>query len=401
MKLYNSRTRKIEEFKSIEVDHVKMYSCGPTVYDYVHIGNLRAFTFADLLKKTLKFSGYNVRHVMNITDFGHLVGDTDDGEDKMSVGLKREGLPRTLEGMKKLADKYIEIFISDISKINIALPDEMPKASENIEEYIKIINGLDSKGFVYKTSDGLYFDTSKDANYGFMSLLKNSSHDEGRIAMNNEKKNPADFALWKFADSTGIGFPSTHGFGFPGWHIECSGMAIKYLGETFDIHTGGIDLMSIHHTNEIAQSENYTGKIFSNFFCHNEFINIDEQKMSKSKNNYFTLNTILQHNFSPLSFRYFLLQSHYRQNNNFTWEALEASQTALNKLKKQVEKLEKSEEKEVHQKYIDKFTTQIQNDINTPQALATLWTLLKDKTVSDNEKYWTIKKFDEVFSLGL
>jgi hypothetical protein len=217
MKLYNSRFRIVEEFVSLEPGMVKMYSCGPTVYDYAHIGNIRAYVFVDLLKKTLQMDNYAVKHVINITDFGHLVGDSDDGEDKMSEGLKRENLPRTLEGMKTLADKYTKYFIEDLERMNIEMPDVMPRASENIPEYIKIIQGLDEKGFVYKTSDGLYFDTAKDPKYGYMSLLKNSKDSESRIGINSEKKNAADFALWKFSDASGIGFASPYGFGFPGW----------------------------------------------------------------------------------------------------------------------------------------------------------------------------------------
>lgn len=401
MKLYNSRTRQIEEFVSINKGLVKMYSCGPTVYDYAHIGNIRAYVFVDLLKKSLIQEDYKVEHVMNITDFGHLVGDGDDGEDKMSEGLKREGLPRTLEGMKTLADKYTQFFVEDLAKMNISPADHLPYASENIEEYIKIIKGLDKKGFVYKTTDGLYFNTEKDPNYGFMSLLKNSKTDESRIGLNSEKNNPKDFALWKFADSSGIGFPSEYGFGFPGWHIECSGMSMKYLGETFDIHTGGIDHISVHHTNEIAQSENYTGKTYANFFCHNAFLDINSEKMSKSKNNFYSLRSIEEQGITPLAYRYLILQTHYRQNLNFTWEGLEASNTALNKLRKQVQKLEHTESEELSYEYVEKFKQKLGNDLNTPQALALLWTMLKDKEVTENQKYHTAKVFDQVFSLDM
>lgn len=414
MQLYNSRTRKIEEFKSLENSLVKMYSCGPTVYDHAHIGNLRAYVFVDLLKKTLIMNGYKVTHVMNITDFGHLVGDTDFGEDKMSEGLKRENLPRTLEGMKILADKYTEFFITDLQKMNISMPDFLPRASENIPEYIKIIEGLDKKGFVYKISDGLYFDTARDPNYGYMSLLKNSKDDESRIGINSEKKNSKDFALWKFSSTNKtseeknniVSFQAPFGDGFPGWHIECSGMAMKYLGETLDIHTGGIDHISIHHTNEIAQSENYTGKTFSNFFCHNAFIDIDNSKMSKSKNNFYTLNSIIENNFSPLAYRYLILQTSYRQNLNFTFENLKAAQNALDKLKKQISELVSitslSEGGELGvMPYLNKFNSELSDDLNTAQALATLWTLLKDNKITDQEKYFAIKKMDEVFSLDL
>jgi cysteinyl-tRNA synthetase len=403
MKLYNSRTRKIEEFTSLTPGIVKMYSCGPTVYDHAHIGNIRAFIFADILRKTLESIGYKVTQIMNITDFGHLKGDGDDGEDKMSLGLKRENFPRTMEGMKMLADKYTNLFFEDIKKVNIKPADFYPRAIEHINEYIEIIKGVEAKGFTYKIADGIYFDTGKDPNYGYMSLLDKHDHGQSRIGEKSDKKNQADFCLWKFTDEnlSILGFESPWGLGFPGWHIECSGMALKYLGEQMDIHTGGVDHINVHHTNEIAQSENFTGKTYSTFFCHNEFLDLDNEKMAKSTGNYFTIESIVEKNISPIAFRYLTLQNHYRQKLNFTIESLQASETALNKLKRQVEKMDKNETEEINEKYFNKFKSQLENDLNTAQALATLWTLLKDKEVTDNQKYWTIKKFDEVFSLGL
>ncbi len=402
MKLFNSRTRKIEEFESLTLGEIKMYSCGPTVYDYAHIGNLRAFIFADILRKSLELQNYKVTQVMNITDFGHLVGDGDNGEDKMSEGLKRENLPRSLEGMKTLADKYTTSFLDDINKLNIKKADFYPRASENISEYIKIISGLSEKGFTYKISDGIYFNTSKDPHYGYMSLLDKHNKSESRIGENSEKINQADFALWKFADSTDTGFDSPFGFGFPGWHIECSGMALKFLGEQIDIHTGGVDHINVHHTNEIAQTENFTGKTFSTFFCHNEFLDINDIKMSKSKNNFFTLRNIEEKNISPLAFRYLTLTANYRQKLNFTWENLQASATALTKLHIKVKAFkEQNLEPKINEDYKSKFLEKINNDLNTAQALALIWTLLKDKVVSDGEKLGTILYFDNVFSLGL
>lgn len=398
MKLYNTRTRKIEDFTPLEDGKVKMYSCGPTVYDSAHIGNLRYFTFADILKKVLILNGYSVDQIMNITDFGHLVGDGDDGEDKMSEGLRRENLPRTLDGMKSLADKYTNLFLDDIKKMNISPAKSFPRASKNIEEYIKIIETLDKKGFVYRTSDGLYFDTAKDPNYGFMSTLDKSDAGQSRIGVNSEKKNPADFALWKFGD--GVGFESPFGFGFPGWHIECSGMAYKFLGEQMDIHTGGIDHINVHHTNEIAQSENFTGKTYANFFCHCAFLDIDNTKMSKSKNNFFSMRDIEEKGIAPLAFRYLILGAHYRQNLNFTWESLQAAQNALLKLEKSTLNI-KSDGGKVSSKYFEEFKSALDNDLNTAQALATLWEMLKDENVSDDDKYATAIKMDEVLSLDL
>lgn len=405
MNLYNTRTRKIEEFVSIDPGVVRMYSCGPTVYDSVHIGNLRAFLFADILKRTLLLAGYNVTHIMNITDFGHLVGDGDDGEDKMSVGLKREGFPRNLEGMEMLADKYTKVFVEDIAKMNMIPADTYPRAIKHIEKYIEIIKKLENKGFIYKTSDGIYFDTDKDPHYGEMAKIDRSKTGESRLIHNSEKKNDRDFALWKFADEEGIkneiGFDSPWGFGFPGWHIECSGMSWQYLGEHFDIHTGGVDHISVHHTNEIAQSENAHGVTYANFFCHNEFLTINNDRMGKSKGNAYTMREIEEKNISPLAFRYFLLQSHYRQNSNFTWEALDAAQTAYTRLLKQTEKLKSFESGIVNQSYLNKFKNALFEDLNTAKALALIWGILKDKDVNEVDRKATLAEFDKVLGLGL
>jgi cysteinyl-tRNA synthetase len=415
IKLYNSRTREIEEFKSVEENLVKIYTCGPTAYDFMHIGNLRTAFFTDCLKRMFLISNYKVLHCMNITDFGHIIGDADTGEDKMTIGLKRENLPRTLEGMRNLAKKYTEFYNQDLAKLNVISPDIIPNASEYIPEYMDMINLLQDKGFAYNISDGIYFDTSKDLDYGKMALLDRKKDDKNRIEIKTEKKNAADFCLWKFANKENgdVGFDTDNPkilFGFPGWHIECSGMAKKFLGETFDIHTGGIDLMPVHHINEIAQSENANGKTFCNFFCHGEMLNIKNEKMSKSKNNYLTMNSILENKYSPLVYRYFLLQTHYRRNLNFSWESMEASQTALEKLQKQMVKLSEPlppsgeaprSGEGVNVIYFAKFLEFIQNDLHTPKALALVWTMLKDKQVSDSEKYWTIKKMDQIFGLGL
>jgi cysteinyl-tRNA synthetase len=381
-----------------------MYTCGPTVYDHAHIGNIRAFIFADLLRKSLEFEGFQVKQVVNITDFGHLKGDGDDGEDKMSLGLKRENLPRTLEGMKALADKYTNIFFEDIKKVNIKQADNYPRAIEYIEEYIKIISGLGQKGFTYKISDGIYFDTAKDPNYGYMSLLDKHGEGQSRIGEKSEKKSQADFCLWKFSDDqlSVVGFASPWGVGFPGWHIECSGMVLKFLGEQIDIHTGGVDHINVHHTNEIAQSENFTGKTYSTFFCHNEFLNVNNSKMAKSEGTGFTLKTLEEKNILPLSFRYLCLQSHYRQKMNFTFENIEASQSALKRLQN-IFLLLKGENKieKLNEEYLNKFKLSLEDDLNTAQALATLWEMLKDSQISDSEKYFTALKMDEVLSLDL
>jgi cysteinyl-tRNA synthetase len=415
IKLYNSRSREIEEFKSVEEGLVKMYTCGPTAYDYMHIGNLRTAFFSDTLKKMFLVSGFKFLHCMNITDFGHIIGDADTGEDKMTIGLKRENLPRTLEGMRSLARKYTEFYNQDLLKLNINLPNFEPNASEYISEYLEMIKDLQDKNFTYKISDGIYFDISKDEHYGKMALIDRKKDDKNRIEIKTEKRNNADFCLWKFANKENgdVGFETNNTeipYGFPGWHIECSGMAKKFLGKTFDIHTGGIDLMPVHHINEVAQSENANGQTFCNFFCHGEMLNIKNEKMSKSKNNYLTLNSIIETSYNPLVYRYFLLQTHYRKNVNFSWEAMEGSKIALEKLRNFMEKiksssqpspLSKEKEQNISITYWEKFLKDLQYDLHTPKALATLWTLVKDKEISDEEKYWTIKEMDKVFSLEL
>ncbi len=414
MHLYNTRSRKIEEFKPLNEGILKMYSCGPTVYDFIHIGNIRSFMMADIIKKSFKYFGYTVDHVMNITDFGHLSGDSDDGEDKMMLGLKRENLPNSVEGMKKLADIYTEYFLQDIKKMNFELPNKMPRAIEYIAEYMEMIKELDMKGFVYSTSDGLYFDTVKDANYGKMMNIKSQNDNESsesRIGVNSEKKSPRDFALFKFQSE--LGFDTAYGCGFPGWHIECSGMSKKFLGKSFDIHTGGIDNL-LHHTNEIAQSENANEATYATFFCHCEHININDEKMSKSKNNFIKIKDIEEAKIDPLSYRYFLLTSHYRQNTNFSWDSLRANEVAYFKLRNYFSELKASilhdEMRAVGKKlannmedrfYLNKFESFLNDDISTPKALALLFDIMKDDELIPSSKIYIVEKMDEVLSLDL
>lgn len=396
LSIYNTLGKKEEIFKPINPDTVNIYSCGPTVYNYAHIGNLRSYVFADILKKTLEYSGLKVKHIINITDVGHLASDGDDGEDKMTKALKREGLPLTLEAMKRVALKYEQAFIEDLKTLNIALADKFPRASEHINEDIEIIKTLEEKGFVYKTSDGLYFDTSKDPNYGILGGLSNES--ESRIETNQEKRNYRDFALWKF--NTSIGFDSPFGKGFPGWHIECSGMSMKYLGNHFDIHTGGIDHISIHHNNEIAQSENATGEKYVNYWVHNNFLNIDNQKISKSLSNDIYLSNLHEKGFSAIDYRYFLLQANYRSLVNFTWEGLEASKNALKKLKNIYLELGDSLG-EISKNYKKDFKKSLEDNLNTPEALSVLWSLARDENVSSSDKKATLLDFDKVLGLGM
>lgn len=397
LKFHNTLSGKLEDFEPIDDGKVRMYHCGPTVYDYVHIGNLRSFFLADILRRIFEYIGYEVKQVMNITDVG-IGGNNDEGEDKILSGLRREGKEITMENMRELGDFYTERFREDIGAMNIKTPDVLPKASEHIEEQIDMIKTLEEKGLTYKTSDGIYFDTSKDSNYG--KLGKIGKDTESRVE-NGEKKNSRDFALWKF--NANLGFPSPWGQGFPGWHIECSAMSTKYLGKTFDIHTGGLDLAPIHHNNEIAQSENVCGCEYVHYWLHNEFVNMYDAKMAKSEGTGITLSDLVKGGFDPLVYRYFLLLAHYRTPVNFTWEALTAAQNAYNKLKQFVErnKTQETSVQRVNEDYKQKFLEKLENDLNTPQALAVVWTLVKDKDVPNNDKLATLKDFDRVLGLGL
>src|SRR3989344_7986636 len=393
IKLHNTLSGKLEEFSPIKSGEVSMYHCGPTVYDHVHIGNLRSFLLADILRRTFEYLGFKVKQVMNITDVG-IGGDNDEGEDKMIRGLKRDGKKVSMESMKELGDFYTEVFRKDTSKLNIKEPDILPKASEHLIEQLALVKRLEEKGFTYQTYDGIYFDISKDPNYGRLGKL--GKEVESRI-VNSRKRNSQDFALWKF--NKNLGFKSPWGQGFPGWHLECSAMSTKYLGNTFDIHTGGIDLAPIHHNNEIVQSENACDCELAHYWLHNEFVNTANTKMAKSEGNQINLKTLVEKNFSPLAYRYFLLMAHYRTPVNFSWEALEATQNAYNRLKKCVGGL--SGKGVVNKDYKDKFIEKLENDFNTPQALAVVWGLIKDKDVSPEDKLATIVDFDKVLGLGL
>lgn len=394
IKLHNTLSNSLEEFKPIKQGHVGMYHCGPTVYDYVHIGNLRSFLLADLLRRSLEFLGFEVYQVMNITDVG-IGGNNDQGEDKILQGLKREGKTISMESMRNLGDFYTERFKEDIAKLNIKMPHKLPKASEHIDRQIELIKILETKGFTYKTSDGIYFDTSKDLDYGKLGGL--SENRESRIDTNIEKRNLRDFALWKF--NSNLGFNSPWGQGFPGWHLECSAMSTQYLGDTFDIHTGGLDLASIHHNNEIAQSESASDCELAHYWIHNEFVNVKAGKMAKSEGNQITLNALVEHGSTPLAYRYFLLMAHYRTPVTFSWEALEAAQNAYNRLIKFVASLSKVGK--INESYKDKFKERLENDLNTPQALAVLWGLVKDEEISPEDKLATLFDFDKVLGLGL
>ncbi|MDQ3077169.1 MAG: cysteine--tRNA ligase [bacterium] len=396
LKLTNTLTGEKEEFKSITEGKVGMYNCGPTVYDYVHIGNLRAFVLADTLRRTFEFNGYAVQQVINITDIGHLASDADEGEDKMTKGLLREGKPLTLDAMKELADFYADRFKENLGELNIHLPEVMPKASEHIQEDIDFIKTLEKKDIVYKTSDGVYFDTSKDEDYGKLGGIS-SDDSHARVESTTEKRNFKDFALWKL--NPALGFESPWGKGFPGWHIECSAMSEKYLGQNFDIHTGGMDLASIHHNNEIAQSEYAHDKPFVNYWLHNAFVNIEGGKMAKSQGNFIRLQTIIDKNISPLAYKYWLLTAHYRTPVTFSWDALEGAGNGYIRLIHLVSSL--PEGGNMDENYLALFKGFINDDLDTAKAIALMWELTKDDEISNADKKATILKFDTVLGLGL
>lgn len=392
--LFNTKGRELESFEPLNRGAMKMYSCGPTVYNYPHVGNLRAALLSDIVRRTFEYAGYKVTQVMNITDFGHLTSDEDEGEDKMLKGLRREGLEPTMENMFQLATRYADAFKEDLKAMNIKMPHAMPRASEHVKGMIAYIEILLHKGFAYTTSDGVYFDVHQFPEYGVLGGTASAEH--SRIGVSSEKRDPRDFALWKM--NTEMGWDAPWGKGFPGWHIECTAMSTQYLGKTFDIHTGGIDHIPVHHNNEIAQSEAANGRPFVRFWLHNEFITIDNAKFSKSLGNEILLRHLKERNIHPLAYRYWLLTAHYRQSMNLTWEALEGAQTALFRAWKAFVDLRGSGR--IVPEYQTKFETAVFSDLDTPRAVAVLWELLKDDAVSPGDKRMTILDFDRVLGIG-
>lgn len=404
LKIYNTLSRKIESFKPLHNKNVGLYTCGPTVYDFAHIGNLRTYIFEDILRRTLEFNGYKVKHVMNITDVGHLTSDADSGEDKLEKGAKREK-----KSVWDIVKFYTKSFLDDIKKLNIKKADFLIPATKTIKEQIAIIKKLFEEGFAYETKSAIYFNVSKFKNYTKLSRQKLSQKIIGarkEVFVDDKKTNPQDFVLWfkligHFKNHT-MQWPSPWGKGFPGWHIECSAIATKYLGQPFDIHTGGIDHINIHHTNEIAQSEAAYKKPLAKYWLHGEFLLIDKNKMAKSQGNFFTLKDIENKKINPLAFRYLILNSHYRSKLNFTWKSLEAAQNALNNLYNDVSTLKNFKGiKNETTKYNAEFIEAINDDLNTPRALSILWKVIKEKTLSAKSKKQLINEFDKVLGLGL
>ncbi len=405
MKLYNTLTKKVEDFSTHEKGIVKMYTCGPTVYHFAHIGNLRTYVFEDILQKSLEYLGYDVKRVMNITDVGHMTSDGDTGEDKMQKGAEREH-----KTVYEIADFYTEAFMNDIDKLNIKRPAIIEKASDHIDTYIEMIQVLLEKGYAYQAGGNIYFDVTKFPNYYELSgknpedLLIGVRED---VEEDKAKRNPADFGLWftlsKFENQV-MQWDSPWGRGYPGWHIECSGISYKYLGEYLDIHCGGVDNIFPHHTNEIAQSESFLGHKWCNYWCHGEHLNDNSGKMSKSKGEFLTLSLLESKGYEPLVYRLFCLNSHYRSQLVFSYEAIEATKSAYQKLLSKVSSIRnnRSGEKEFDriEQYEQAFKVALENDLNTANAMTVLYDVLKSDC-NNETKLYLIESFDSVLSLAL
>lgn len=395
LKLYNSLSREVEEFKPINPSKVTMYTCGPTVYDFAHIGNFRSYATSDLLVRILKYNGFDVKFMMNITDVGHLVSDEDTGEDKMEKSAKKEG-----KTAWEVAAFYTDAFKEDYQKLNDSMPERFAKATDHLQEQIELIKSLEEQGYTYIISDGVYFDTAKLKDYGKLSTLDKKDEGVARIEENTEKRNPRDFALWKFSpanEKRQMEWKSPWGKGFPGWHIECSAMSMKYLGETIDIHTGGVDHISVHHTNEIAQSEAATHKKFVDYWVHTAFMLVAGQKMSKSLGNIYKIYDLEKMGHEPFALRYLYMQTHYRQEMNFTFPALEAAENALKNLYEEVIKWEEPQGR--LKEFEDKFLEAINEDMNMSKALAVVWEMVKSDN-SSAAKANSLFRMDEVLGFN-
>ncbi|MBN2096109.1 cysteine--tRNA ligase [Candidatus Peregrinibacteria bacterium] len=399
--LYNTMSRQKMLFEPLDPTEVKLYTCGPTVYNYAHIGNLRTYVFEDILRRVLEWNGYPVKHVMNITDVGHLTSDADEGEDKMLKGAKREK-----KTVWDIAEKYTQAFLEDMDRLNLLMPHIKPKATDHIDTMIDQIKQLEANGLTYTAGGNVYFDTSKFADYGKLAQLDKQELQAGaRIEVDPNKKNPHDFVLWftksKFEDQE-MQWNSPWGKGYPGWHIECSAMSMKYLGKQMDIHCGGIDHIPVHHTNEIAQAEGATNlKPWVLYWMHGNFLVLGkDEKMAKSADNFLKLDVLIGKGYGPLDYRYFCLQAHYRKELVFSWYALDAAKTGLRRLREKVCNLGDTEG-EIHQSRMEQFEKAINDDLNMPEALAEAWELLDDSDISDADKLATIKKFDTVLGLKL
>ncbi|MEK6888502.1 MAG: cysteine--tRNA ligase [Nanoarchaeota archaeon] len=399
--LYNTLTKKEETFKPIKSNEVGIYSCGPTVYWYQHIGNLRTYIFSDILKRTLMHAGYKIKQIINITDVGHLTSDADEGEDKMEKAAKKEH-----KSAQEIANHYFSVFHGDMKKLNILEPSKWTKATEHIKEQIELIKKLEKKGYTYKTSDGIYFNTKKFKSYGKLANLNINELKAGKRIDMGDKKNKTDFALWKFSnesDKRQQEWASPWGVGFPGWHIECSAMSMKYLGNHFDIHTGGQDHIPIHHTNEIAQSEAVTNKKFVNYWLHGAFLLFNGEKVSKSTGGLYTIDELEKLGYKPMHYRYLCLQTHYRKPLNFSLEALDASKNAYENLKRKIVELRKNHfpGDNSKEKYESEFHKAVYNDLSIPTALQVFHNALDDKDFDSKIKLKLLEHFDSILGLGI
>ncbi len=404
---YNTMGRSMQLFTPLHDHHVGMYCCGPTVYNYAHIGNLRAYLFDDVLRRTLEYFGYDVTHVMNITDVGHLTDDEDEGEDKMLKSSRETG-----KSVWDIAAFYTEAFFHDIDSLHIKRPSVSCKATDHIQDMIALIKRLEDRGFTYEAGGNIYFSIDKFPDYGKLSMRdKQDLHAGARIAVDSNKRNPHDFVLWfthsKFEHHSML-WDSPWGRGYPGWHIECSAMSMKYLGEQFDIHCGGIDHIPIHHTNEIAQSEAATGRKWVNYWMHNEFLIIGKGKMAKSSGEFLTLSVLVDKGYNPLDYRYFSLGGHYRSQLQFSYESLDAARKARENLYDRTLRLKEdaspcpfSQLGDKARTYLGHYEAALAYDLNTPKALSEMWMLLKDKDISPREKLTVLYKMDEVFGFNL
>ena len=399
IQLYNTLSHSKEEFKPINKEEIRIYSCGPTVYSFAHIGNLRTYVFVDNLRRVLKYNGYNLKHVMNITDVGHLTSDADTGEDKMEKAARKEG-----KNPYEIAEYYTKYFMEDMKKLDIDMPNIISKATDNIPEMLEMVKEILKNGYAYETSKGIYFDVSKLDKYPVLSNNSVDGQEAGaRIEVDKEKRNPYDFAIWiKAPENHMMKWESPWGLSYPGWHLECSAIGRKFLGEHFDIHTGGVDHIPIHHENEIAQSKGATGQIPANYWMHSEFLLIDGGKMSKSLGNIYTLKTLEDNGIEPLAFKLFCFSAHYRNKLNFTFDGVKAQVKALERLrdgyKKHLEGNEEEEEK--IKEYENRFHEAINDDLNMPLAMGVVWEVIREEKKS--KKYAElIEKFDEVLGLDL
>jgi len=396
LKLYDTYTRSVREFEPLNPPEVGLYTCGPTVYDYAHIGNLRTYIFEDVLRRALAFNGYQIKHVMNITDVGHLTSDADTGEDRMEKGSRRTGMSAW-----EIAEMYTREFQADMERLNIQQPTIWCKATDHIAEQIETVQCIEAQGFTYRTADGIYFDTAKLPDYGYLGRLDIEGLQSGARVDRGEKRNITDFALWKFSpqgQQRQMEWDSPWGVGFPGWHIECSAMSAKYLGPFFDIHCGGEDHITVHHPNEIAQTQACHGTRLANFWVHGYFLQIDQARMGKSAGNFLRVQTLIDEGYDPLAYRFMCLGAHYRARLSFTWEGLEGAQTALNRLRAAAYAW--GAPGTVDEDYIDKFAAHVNDDLNMPRVLALAWDLVKSD-LPDATKKATLLFFDQVMGLRL